>query len=76
MSKSAFPRPGFAYTGEQDGMNLLEFYAGQALPAIVTSSLNSDSLLELPPEAFNRTIANLALNIAEAVVKEVEKRSQ
>jgi len=86
MSKPAFPRPFsephanveddyFAITPSQDGMSLLEYYIGKTLPSVVTTALNSDSQLGLPVKEFNYNIANIAINIAEAVVAEVEKRS-
>jgi len=71
MSKPAFPRVGSAephYFDEQDGMSLLEYYAGQALILGVYEAYK-----EAIPDAVDE-IANDAFRIAEAMIKEAEKR--
>jgi len=70
MSKPAFPRP---FSGKevtspsQDGMSLLEFYAGQALVGM----LNHGDAYKNPDKA-----AVWAFEQAEVMVKEAEKRSK
>lgn len=78
MNKPAFPRPisGESYNynpedsrevaDQQDGMSLLEYYAGQALSGI-TARVACDSAA-LPE------ISKTAFNVAESMVKEAEKR--
>ena len=69
MNKPAFARPlsveESGYYDDQQGMSLLEYYAGQALPSVATSCIGLDC----------KVIANMAFNIAEAMIQEAEKRS-
>ncbi len=72
MSKPAFPRPGTPDPhcfDEQDGMSLLEFYAGQALIGLCANPVYHEG------NEWSR-IAEYAFYQAEAMIKESEKRSQ
>jgi len=70
MNKPAFPRPFSEWASqetpyyEQDGMSMLEFYAGQAL-ASAQCQFSEHELC-----------AKWTFDRAEAMVKEAEKRSQ
>jgi len=89
MSKPAFPRPFsephanveddyFAITPSQDGMSLLEYYAGQALIAVVSSEKSLEALNSLAQEnndSGEHAVSVVCFNIAEAMIKESEKRN-
>jgi len=73
MNKPAFPRPysnddssnsNDSYYDDQEGMSLLEYYAGQAL--ITQTGKAVDSV---------KNMVNQSFDIAEAMVKEAEKRN-
>jgi len=76
MSKPAFPRP---FSGKevtspsQDGMSLLEFYAGLAMQAIIIGNKADSSVIG---ESDSVGLSKDAFVVAEAMVKEAEKRSQ
>ena len=76
MSKPAFPRP-ISELGEivleQDGMNLLEYYAGQALVGLWAACAHPES--DAPTHCDFDIFAKACFDQAEAMVKEAEKRN-
>ncbi len=77
MSKPAFPKGAWSsesqddyYDAPQTGMSLLEYYAGQALISGVYEAYK-----EGVPGAYEE-IARDAFSIAQAMVKESERRSK
>jgi len=77
MSKPAFPRPYSEWVDgvggikhelpQQQGMTLLEYYAGQAEAGV--------SLVEIDTLPHN-SIAQKCFHLAEAMIAEAEKRSK
>jgi len=71
MDKPAFPRPHSQHktVEEQDGMSLLEYYAGQALVGIISNSSRAVSI-----SRETEKTASICFDYAEAMIKEAEKR--
>ena len=94
MSKPAFPRPfsedarlGSSVFNEQNGMNLLEYYAGQALAGLmanperykyISALMKRTELRPKPLTQEGATEKNVtkAFLIAEAMIKESENWSK
>jgi len=75
MSKPAFPRPGLLephYFDEQDGMSLLEYYAGQALIGYLSSPTKNSEVAQ----DNSSVLAMWCFENAEAMIKEAKKRSK
>jgi len=91
MSKPAFPRP---ISGEshnhiqedcrevayqQEGMTLLEWYAGQALIGVISNNTFYLSAIETAQERgikYTEWISRGCFEFAKAMLKEAEKRSK
>lgn len=80
MSKSAFPSPSINGEAGRRGMNLLEYYAGQAsnLSPYKGKILDSTILetLENYVDPSHKGHSKWCFDRAAAMVKEAEKRSQ
>ena len=81
-NKPAFPRPFSESTAndmvnKENGMSLLEYYAGQALAGVVASEMNLESLnriAERNDDTTEEAVSVLCFSIAEAMIREAEKR--
>jgi len=87
MSKPAFPRPYSEWHEEgikhelpqQQGMSLLEFYAGQAFKAVLLSDNQYEACKGISKKEYRKVgevIATASFEYAKHMVKEAEKRSQ
>lgn len=89
MSKPAYPRPYSEILSDdggklqqfvdEKGMSLLEYYAGQAMTGMLMSDTNLESLDRIAIRKGDETekaVSVICFKIAEAMVKEAEKRSQ
>ena len=75
----AFPRSrSVNHTDEQDGMSLLDYFAGQALPALIDMQrevrMSNTHILSNNIEGQCTDVAQAAYSIAEAMLIEREKR--
>ena len=83
MNKPTFPRP---FSGKevtspsQDGMSLLEYYAGQVAPMmfnrLVAANEQNEPEAKFAPDVVNEGVARFAFIFAEAMIKEAEKRTK
>jgi len=86
VNKPAFPRPMsepfenrenpgmYAHASCQDGMSLLEYYAGQALTGLWAACAHPQS--DAPTQCDFNIFAKACFEQAEAMIKEAEKRSK
>ena len=84
MNKPAFPRPHSQQkkVEEQDGMSLLEYFAGQALQGLMANPERYKYIAHLmeceltDQKGATQKNVNKAFLIAEAMIAESEKRAQ
>jgi hypothetical protein len=70
MTEPAFPNEGFNGWGKpQEGMSLRDYFAAQALPAMITSFLDKD-LDMTDPHGWMEGLAMDAYSMADAMMKQ------